>query len=100
MRFTARLECPGYGGFTTWHSTTPDQGPLAVAAMLATTLVMSAQGNGHLDAQRLFTLSIEADGRLIYSTTLGKEPVKSIYDDETLAIVEEGFTSPSGVDRG
>lgn len=93
MRFTARLECPGHGGFTTWHTTTSDQGPLAAAAMLATTLVLSAYGNGHLAADRLCILTIEADGRLIYSTTFGREPVPSLYDPETLALIEEGFAA-------
>lgn len=92
MKFTARLECPGYGGFTTWHTTTPDQGPMAVAAMLASVLMLSAHGNGHLAADRLFTITIEADGRLIHAATFGKEPLPPFYDAETLALIEEGFS--------
>lgn len=91
MKITGRLECPGYGGFTTAHTTDQDNPPMATVALMACLLMLSAHGNGHLAADRLFTITIEADGRLIYATTMGKEPVPPFYDAETLALIEEGF---------
>lgn len=76
MRFVGTLSDPIGGNFVIPQ--TVGRQPMATVASLVATLMLAASMRGAIADERLMTMTVELDGRVIWEEEFGKKPVKRI----------------------